>query len=285
MLADAAGVLQGIGDVLAAIAWPGVVLVLVYLLFMTERGRKAVSDLTSRFRRVRGPGFEIELTEEAAAQTRGFTDERFRQFRALVASEFDRQSTIFCVDEKHQRLIADHIIPLIRNWGLGEGDFRCTVHVPDILFTQALYQLLDYYGDAPGKRGRAFSERFGIVGRAWRLSSPQVEGNVSTQPADLVRDWGMTWKEASGAGRGRTSFAAIPLHDDHQVRVGVAYLDSEKKEAFGTMRDGRLDERATQLNEALRLGASNTGLTSALAEMMAELRKRAPLIRVFEVGE
>lgn len=285
-MSEAGSILRGVADLIAALAWPVVVLLMLYVLILTKKGQNALQHLTSRLRRVKGPGFELELSEQAATQTREFTDDRFREFRTLVASEFDRQVTIFSIDEKHQRLVADHVIPVLREWGVKERDFRCTVHVPDILFTEALYQLLDYYGDAPGKRGRAFSVRFGIAGRAWRLGKPQVEGTVSAEAADLVRDWGMTWKEASGAGRGRHSFAAVPLQDEHKVGVGILYLDSTKENAFGRLTEERsLDDRAERVTSAIRVGVTETGLTVALGLMMAELRKRGPLIRVFEVGE
>ena len=46
--------------------------------------------------------------------------------------------------------------------------YRATVHIPDVLFSDTLYQLLDYWPKGKGG-GRRFSARFGILGLAWRL--------------------------------------------------------------------------------------------------------------------
>src|SRR5919108_5386695 len=168
-MADVTEVLRAVADVASALAWPIAAAAVVLIVLMTRRGRAGLEQLTGRVRRLKGPGFELELSVESASTTRDLTEQQFRDFRRLVAAEFDRQATVFAIDEKHQRLVVDHILPILPLDGDPRPSFRSTIHVPDILFTGALYQLLDYYGDSPGKRGRAFSSRFGIVGRAWRL--------------------------------------------------------------------------------------------------------------------
>jgi hypothetical protein len=258
-------VLEAVADVASALAWPIAAAAIVLIAIMTRRGRAGLEQLTGRVRRLKGPGFELELSVEAATATRDLTEQQFRDFRRLVSAEFDRQATVFAIDEKHQRLVVDHVLPILPLQGDPRPSFRSTIHVPDILFTGALYQLLDYYGYSPGKRGRAFSSRFGIVGRAWRLGEPQVEGQVSTLPEDLVRGWGMTWKEAARAGKGNEAFAAVPLKDEYGVSVGILFFDSYRAYVFGAARkDVNLDQEALVFVEAVTQGATVSGLTSAL---------------------
>jgi hypothetical protein len=59
---------------------------------------------------------------------------------------------------------------------------RGTIHVPDIIFKEYLYQLTKYYvltengSRVEGSPGRRFSMRFGIIGRAWRLKESIAVG-------------------------------------------------------------------------------------------------------------
>jgi hypothetical protein len=285
VIADVADILEGLGALLAAIAWPLAILAVAYVLFIHDKGNQALMKLVSRFRRVKAAGIELELSWEGASETRAFTDRQFRELRTLASSEFDRLVGVWSIDERHEHLVTNHIIPVLQA-APGDSEFRSTIHVPDVLFRGSLYQLIDYYGDAPGKRGRAFSIRFGIVGRAWRLGEPQIEGRVPTNSEELVREWGMTRGEATERGHGKHSFAAIPLRDEKGVSVGVLYLDARRENAFGTATHAKgADELGQRLIEAVAEGATATGLAEALAALTAELRKRGPAIQVFEVGE
>src|SRR4029077_20924802 len=111
-------------------------------------------------------------------------------------------------------------------------DLRCTLHVPDILFADTLYQLVDYY-PRWGGRGRPFSSRFGIIGLCWRSREDQIQGAVPIDPQELVRKWGMTHEEAVASGGGRQSFLALLLSDVSDTHVAILYMDATEKDAFG----------------------------------------------------
>ncbi len=67
--------------------------------------------------------------------------------------------------------------------------------VPDILFEDALYCLLDYYPKGKA-RGRVFSIRFGIIGKSWRSETTELRSSVSGDRENLIMQWGMTSDEA-----------------------------------------------------------------------------------------
>lgn len=271
-------------ELISNIAWPIVVLLILSALVVSTRAQRALSTLTGRLRRVSAFSIELELTEEVATEVKEVTEASFREFRRKVTAEYDRQVAVFSLVERFQRLVREHIAPMISR-GDRRLSYRATIHVPDVLFTQTLYQLLDYYPRGGG-RGRTFPIRFGIVGRAWRLSTPHIDSSVSTEPADLVREWGMTFQEATGAGEGRRSFAAIPVLSQDGVRVGVVYLDSREEGLFGHANgDGDDDEPAGRLIDEMNRGVRDTGLDTALDRMTTELRKRGPAIAIHEVGE
>lgn len=271
-------------ELVDALIWPVALLIIAGSLLLWPAAREGAIGLLGTFRHVKTPWFEFDLTEEGARQAREITAEGFSEYRRKVTAEYDRQVTIVALVERHQHLIRDFIEPALLLSEKDRPSFRCTLYVADVLFTETMYQLVDYFPRGGGK-GRTFSARFGIVGRAWRLDSPVINSHVSTDPMDLVRSWGMNLQEATAAGEGRQSFAAIPLADDGGARVGVVYLDAVVEGVFGKADgDSDSDELATRLIEATVNGARETGLRTALINVMGELRTRGPAISLHEIG-
>lgn len=278
MLAHAASDTPTWMEFVRAIAWPAVALVALVFLAFSDPLQAWLVAVTRRLRKVSAFGVDVELSGEAASQVRQLTEDAFGAYRKRIQNEFDRLVHKYQVDDGMVRLVDQHVRPKLRELGDAEA-FRCTVHVEDVLFTETLYQLLDYYPASRGSRGRTKSIRFGIVGKAWRSRTDQVE-RVSTDPQILIRDWGMTKEQALSAGQGQRSFAAILLHDEHGARVGVVYFDSAEENAFG-LRTNEVAEFAS----TVQLGAGQLGITKALAELSEDLRGRSPFIPIYSIGE
>jgi hypothetical protein len=265
-------------ELIRALAWPFAVVALALIVVASRTLRSWLVDLARRIRKVSGFGVDVELTAEVSTQVRELTQDAFRAFRKRVIAEFDTQVHVQGIVEKRNRMVDAYIMPILHKHGVNYG-FRCTVHVPDVLFTETLYQLLDYYPPSDGPRGRTFSVRYGIIGKAWRTGQFEIDSAIPTDPEQLIRDWGMTREEAVAGGHGRSSLASIVVHDSDGVRVAVVYLDVKQEGAFG--KDGASKQ---ELADAVRTGSDAVHLTTAIASMMANLRGRSPLIPLYDVG-
>jgi hypothetical protein len=266
-------------DLLRAVAWPLVGLLGLLFLAFSRQFYRFVARLTHRARRVSVFGVELELTEEAAAEFREVTQEGLQDYRRLIKTEFDREVNSHLLEQRLQNVTETQAVPLITEFADGKRpSFRATVHVPDILFKESLYQLVDYYPRGRGGRsGRTFSARFGILGKAWRSGESQVEREVTTERQALIRDWGMTVEEATEAGQGRKSFAAILLRDGGGTAIGILYMDAEDGGVFGSEPQDRA-RFARTVEEACK----KAGLTSAVAELVKKLGERGPAIQIYD---
>ncbi|MGO9334598.1 MAG: hypothetical protein ACLQCU_11230 [Acidimicrobiales bacterium] len=257
-------------NALRPLFWPGLVLILVAYLIISGQ----LAKLLSRLRGASGGPFKIELSEEGAKATKDGVETQFSAMRSQLRSEFDRIAKKKKLKEK---LTAVMTAPDIAAWlsGPKSGEtprYRCTVHVPDPLLRDHLYQLLDYFPDGQG-RGRSFSCRAGLIGVVWRTEAPQ-ESEGSMSDARMVLEWGMTSREAAlSRATGRRSFIGVPLKDPQESPVGVLYLDSQDAGTFGDTAEKRL-ELATALAKVCR----DTQLTSCLTEAVRAMLQKSPEI-------
>ena len=82
-------------------------------------------------------------------------------------------------------------------------DARCTIHAENILIEDSLYQLLDYYprgGNPTATAGRAWSNRFGLIGRVWRTKEDLLLGNMDPSAEGLIGNWSVSPDEAGTKG-------------------------------------------------------------------------------------
>jgi hypothetical protein len=254
-----------------AVAWPIIALIGLILLFLTQQGSALLDKLPGRVKRVSAFGVELELNVETSTVVRENAEETFSAYRTRIAREFDRLIHINAVNDLRREVVENYVVNALQP--SAKRTFRCTIHVPDVLFEEAMYQLLDYYPKGGG-RGRAFSLRFGIVGRTWRLGDSQIQGSVDPGTRALVENWGMTSQEAAAAGQGRRSFASVLLRDDTGVQVAVFYIDAQEENAFGT------EDQERDLAAAVEEGARENGLTAVVASVSKEMRQRGPSIRL-----
>ncbi len=256
------------------LAWPALVFIGVLILLWSRNLKGSLNAVLARIKRVKAGSVEVELTEQSATQVSQAQQEAFEEWRRRVNREFDREIDVQGILEKRERLIADFVKPAVEVSVKTMPKYRSTIHVPDILFAQTLYQLLDYYPGGGG-RGRVFSIRRGILGVAWRLVQNQIDPRVSPDEDNLIKNWAMTREEAAVAGKGSQSFVAVIIRDDFRSPIGIFYMDSADANAFGP------DEDNARLLAAIEKGAKETGLASALARMGENLRKKGPAIRVY----
>jgi hypothetical protein len=253
-------------------AWPTVVLIIAVVFIFTARYRFWLENIVGRFKRVKAFDIELELTEKAAREVRELTQDAFSEWRKRIQTEFDRKVFASRVNESI-RLVTDAIKPQLRYPG---RNLRATVHVPDPLFADMLYQLTDYYpAQKIGGRGRIKSERFGIVGLAWRSRQTQVANAVPTDQLQLVKDWGMTLDEAGSAGSGRHSFFAHILKDDAGRAVGIFYMDAPPEDVFA---------REAEIRAFIEDAVKEHQLAASVRELSDKLNERGPLIKLTEAS-
>jgi hypothetical protein len=157
-------------------------------------------------------------------------------------------------------------------------DYRFTVYIPDLVFSDRLYQLVEYYNNegrriTDGKSGRVYSIRFGIIGRVWRSGVAEVEGelissedrrqlsdnpNVRELEKFIARRWGLTLEEAVRV-RPYPSYGTIRI-ERAEKPLGVVYFDSKSKNAFGN-----------DSIERIRVAVQDSNLTVNLLEISGEI--------------
>lgn len=254
------------------VEWPFVVFVVLLLMMRSREAAARLGGLFGGFRTIKIFGAELELNPEVVRTAREALSS-YRQQTQDECDEWARSSDMF---RRLERVAAElekdeDAFPN----GL-PADYRCTVHVEDLLFSESLYQLVEYcpVRNGSGHRGRRWSIRRGIIGLAWRRDESLKEGDVSAK--DLVAEWGMTAREAGAltAVKVRQSVAAVILKDQHGIKVGVIYMDSTAKDAF---------ERTWEKIEAkTRRSCADYGIIKLLSEFDAKLRKRGAVIRIYD---
>ena len=155
-----------------------------------------------------------------------------------------------------------------------EPDFRCTVHVRDILFDNSIYQLTDYVGREKGGRGRAWSVRRGMIGRTWRLEENYRKGIVPKEANDLIEAWGLTREETKVIAKNQTMLCYL-IKGQNKSPLAMLYLDAEAENAFGT--DAEMDQLLTVIGTEV----TRFGLDKALEQVWQQAQASAPLIEIY----
>ena len=261
-------------------------LVVAYFVFATFAPYRLARFLRP-FRSVKLFGAEFQLSEEVGADA----EQAIEILRKQVKRQVDILVEVYAVRTKLEAVI--HDVQGILHERSQLKDLRFTLHTPDILFADTLYQLVDYYPRGGG-RGRTFSFRFGIIGLAWRARGSFVRGEVPTDPQQLVRRWGMTNEEAVASGGGRQSFAAILLNDEVETPIAIFYMDTAEKHAFGAdnaeesgeTKGGTAAKDDTEFRDHLIKSVLDAckqkGLIASLTRVNDSLRDRRPTIHIHE---
>jgi hypothetical protein len=268
-------------QVLRIVAWPVTLLLLALLLAFNQRlGR--MLGLTSRIvKKISAGGIEMEIDADAVKEIQTHLRGSFDELIYKARVEYDRMSALMSIDEHLESAMTNALPSVLRSKKLPTNppNLRGTVHVHDIVFSEYLYQLSDYYPKGGGS-GRRFSHRFGIIGRSWRLGESVGEGNAvaGARGAErtLIAEWGMTRREVRAQGTERPACLSVILRAtlDDEFPVGVLYIDSTKVEAFGD--DNAAGLVAKELEDANEVVA----LRGALERALKPLRLAAPELDV-----
>lgn len=267
--------------VLQAWAWPVAMLLAVFAVLawitLSTAARPVLTILFGRVRRISAFGVEFDLSQAAAVQTRTNVEAGFDELRNRLKRQFDSLVDSEGLNNKLLSLAENAVLPHLTS--KARRTYRCTIHIQDVLFEDALYQLLDYYPSGGG-RGRTRSVRFGIIGRCARLNQSDIQTDVTTNAAKLVESWAMTAAEAAIVGRDRQSFAAIPLFDGDQQFLGILYVDAVPKDAWSPAPGEEHDDHP--LCENIATYAIECGLIAALSRIIPEMRKTGPRLRLIK---
>lgn len=248
------------------------------LLWLARSG--LAKSLIQRVRRVSGLGVEFEFSVEGAAATRQAVEESLSDIRRQLRRELEAVARSERVPERRQRVMREFVLPTVKeNSGDERHDLRSTIHVPDPLFADNLYQLLDYY---PGKSGagRSYSRRVGIIGEVWRSETTKCEAMTVESEDELVHRWGMTYEEADrSSATGRQSFAAILLSHGGSP-VAILYMDALYENAFGATQPER-----DQFAAAVAARCDDVGLSAALGALIPAVIAKSPRLDFSRVDE
>jgi hypothetical protein len=267
--------------------WPFVVLALALYFSQSPAGFLSLRRLLRLFKGVKTPYVEITLSEEARHELQDDAQAIFDaldRYRIRMNREIVRLSHIHDLPSKLERAFEDHIKPSLKRNAKAEPiprKFRCTVHIPDLMFDRRLYQLLNYYPSGGGA-GRDFSERYGIIGKVWRSTLAQVVGELLPGKSgpivtenDIRRialEWGLSMSEARKVAE-KPSYACVTMQHDG-ARVGLFFMDSSESHAFSPT-DG--DQ---QIIEAINKAAKETGLAKSVYEIQKALEKISPRLLI-----
>lgn len=265
------GFLRACRDLLLLLGWPlALALALVYVLH-SDKAKDRIAALSKSLQKVALPGgVEFTLWREEFRQNQS---ETFRKFRADVQAEYDKLAERYTIKDTLARILKDTIDPCMKRVkGTESLDYRATIHVRDVLLKDAYYQLIDYQPTG-GNRGRAWSVRFGMVGRAWRLERDSWNGEVPGAVDKLIQDWGLTRDEAQRPGR-QTMLCCI-LKAGTGVPVGALYMDAKGRDEFGS------SEEMQALAGKVQKAAETSGLIASLEAIWEDIKKKAPLVEIY----
>lgn len=233
-------------EITSAVAWPIAVLLIVIISLISIARSNTIKGLVrgavSLVRSVEIGGVKMEIDTSVVAEVKKFLGDSMHELAMKAKGHYDQLATATSVDEKLRNVVRVGLQEILKKNNLAQWppDLRATVHVPDIVFKDYLYQLVDYY---PGPErhhplGRRFSQRFGIIGRAWRLGRSIGRGKAvsgTDAASQLIMDWGMQPREADDHSHLQPANLCVILFDqtDNKRQVGLLYVNSTKENAFG----------------------------------------------------
>ncbi|MBO4227395.1 hypothetical protein [Bradyrhizobium neotropicale] len=268
------------GLITAFVPWPALILILLaFRSVRTGVGNFAGSfaELPRAVTAINMAGMKINLDPGRARELLSISSEVVQTDFERVVDADVRRGKIW---DKFETVIQKGLIPLIATESTSadteQSLYRVTLHVPDTLEAEMLYQLIEYYppGPFPKSRGRRKSIRFGAIGKAWRLQKSDYSPTVSTQPAELIKDWGMTAEEADAAGRGRKTFLSVIIRDESKIPLGIFYMDALPSNFLG-------QKTLEEIEHDILEQCSSSKLTAELVKVRTKMQEQAarPKIR------
>ena len=255
-------------------SWPFVLLIILFIMSSGGLFTELVHRVTSL--KLSSGSLEMNLTEQTARNIENSIHDIMRSYREQVNREYRRRVRQHMIVEKHE-ILCRKLRPIL---GDSANTTRFTVHVPDVLIAESLYQLVHYYPRGKGA-GRIKSTGFGLIGRVWRSRKSLVYGRIPPDRDQLIGEWGMTRAQADTAGNERQSFAGIILRTARDEEVGVFYMDNKDEYAFGETDGTALQDQKSK--EIINLVQENGRiLADAIENLQKEVRAIGPKLKIFE---
>src|ERR1700738_5258179 len=207
----------------ATLSWPLLVVAILGLLITTNSSAERFAALLEHFDTLAVGPFSGTVKKKVRR-----ADEIVVQYMQDIGTKLDQIAAARGLDRKLAN-VCEELKSTV------SVKFRSTAYIKAPVLPDYLYQLLEYWGidDLEKKRGRTFSIYFGIIGRTWRLEKSQIEGFVPSNEEVLIKQWGMTKRQALQAGAGQQSFAAILVKRESGVSESIIYFDAKDRDAFG----------------------------------------------------
>jgi len=264
-----------LGEIITSFApWPALILILLAIPSVRAGFGSFVNSLAALPRAVTAinmAGMKINLDPGRAKELLSISSQVVQtDFERVVDAEVRRLSVWDKFESVIHKGLATLIDPALLEADAEQPPYRVTLHMEDTLEPETLYQLIEYFpsGPFPKSRGRRKSIRFGAIGKAWRLQKSDYSPTVSTQPSELIKDWGMTGEEADAAGRGRKTFLSVIIRDESQIPAGIFYMDAFPPRFLG--------DRAIQDIESVILNeCTSSKLASALVKVRTKMQEQA----------
>jgi hypothetical protein len=232
--------------------WPITVLLALLIISRSDSVMELTVGILGTLRKIKLFGAEIELNESTKRRIHTAANEiesALSDYKAQADKEIAKIVARYQVEQALSKFIDSDELKSFRI--VREREFRCTIHVPDPIRYDRLYQLVDYCPSGSG-RGRTFSTRYGIIGKVWRTEKMRLANDLfqmSTIPRthedeidEIMNDWGMDRREAESALKHRSYFC-FPLIHEHR-KVGLFYMDSNDKNSFDENKESAVSERA-----------------------------------------
>ncbi len=270
---------KAVKDQMLALVWPVVIAVLILYVFNSKPALEVLKHIGSLVSNVKVPG-GLEIAFASGAAVKNTQEEVIKGYRQQAITQYDLAAAQTQISDTVERIIKERITPFFKARKL-DSEFRCTIHVRDILFQNSLYQLIDYLprrkwiGSGKITRGRVWSVRYGLIGRCWRLEKDQAEGTIPTVEEKLIEQWGLTKNEADGASGKQTMLCHLIL-SQNQSPLAIFYLDAEQANAFGD------DRQMSELIEVVQKAVQEFKLNDALEKVWENVQTSAPLIEIYD---
>ena len=264
-------------------------LLILLLLASSSNLRQSFRQIFSRFSNVKVLGAEFTLTEEKVRNLGFELNEVFTHYRDQSKDEFTRLANAYNIDAKIETIAIN-----VFEWGKNEykidfsqANFRFTVHVPDILVNNSLYQLVPYY-PMGGGRGKTKSVRYGIIGKAFRSHELDKKDELDNKDVTiLVKEWGFTKEEAYASQNRPNWLMALSLCTTEDGAVGVFFCDAIKPKSSIDISELKSGESldtilGESLPEKIKAQVKDVGLTNAVRKLNGEMSKFKTKIKIFD---
>lgn len=213
------------------LTWIGPALLFAVLLFIVvwsfpPSERSFLSKLKSG--RIGPDGFSFESS--VPEQKRRIIDS-YNDIKEMLGEQYSAKLQDVGIQGDFETLFEEITSELkSRGIDLAQSRSRCCVYVPSYI-DEGLVQATNYVGTQLGaqgeRRGRVFSQRYGIIGRGFRSRSAVYNPKVSSDTMSLINDWGLTFGEAEKQSHDDMSLLALPIGVENQQGdpIGLMYLE------------------------------------------------------------